>query len=75
MPAALIWLIKGRDQPAVTAGYCFPRSFPESLGKGTFLGSVAANSGSQRRDTPSHRPLRAETQLVQRGLESFSQPT
>lgn len=37
MPAALIWLIKGRYQPPVTAGYCFPGSFPERLLEGTSL--------------------------------------
>lgn len=31
MPATFIWLIKGRYQLPVTAGYCFPAFFTEEL--------------------------------------------
>lgn len=72
MPATFIWLIKGRYQLAVTAGYCPPAFFTEEvLWKKKFLGPFSANSGSQRRDTKSHLPLDTETQLVQKGPEPF----
>lgn len=71
MPATFIWLIKGRYQLSVTASYCFLAFFTEEPLLKKFSGSFSANSGSQQRATKPHLLLNTETQLVQKGLESF----